>query len=354
MPVGEPPAIGENTSGPHVAIPAPPPPGFDVQQLTEEVRQTSAFLDDVFAQVGRVVVGQRDMVERVMIGLLTGGHCLIEGVPGLAKTLTVKTLSQTINASFSRIQFTPDLLPADITGTIIYNMHTGQFTQKRGPLFANLVLADEVNRAPAKVQSALLEAMQERQVTIGDMTHPLPDPFLVLATQNPIEQEGTFPLPEAQLDRFMLLIKVSYPTAADERAMLDRMSSLDIPSASEVASIEQVRIARRVVSSIYIDDRVRDYIVHVVQASRRPRDYGLAELAPLIEIGGSPRATLCLASAARAHAFINHRAYVTPDDIKAIAMDVLRHRVSVTYEAEAEEVSSEDIVRRIFEYLPVP
>jgi MoxR-like ATPase len=342
----EPPPIGENTSGPHAAV--------DVNQLTEEVKATSSFLDDVFEQVGRVVVGQREMVERVMIGLLTGGHCLIEGVPGLAKTLMVKTLAQTINASFSRIQFTPDLLPADITGTIIYNMHTGQFTQKRGPLFANLVLADEVNRAPAKVQSALLEAMQERQVTIGDMTHPLPDPFLVLATQNPIEQEGTFPLPEAQLDRFMLLIKVSYPTAADERAMLDRMSSLDIPTASEVASIEQVRMARRIVGSIYIDDRVRDYIVHIVQATRRPRDYGLGELGQLIEIGASPRATLCLASAARAHAFIRHRAYVTPDDIKAIALDVLRHRVAVSYEAEAEEVSSEDIVRRIFEYLPVP
>ena len=328
--------------------------GIDVHLLTEEVRQTSEFLDEVFAQVGRVVVGQREMVERVMIGLLTGGHCLIEGVPGLAKTLTVKTLSQTINASFQRIQFTPDLLPADITGTIIYNMHTGQFTQKRGPLFANLVLADEVNRAPAKVQSALLEAMQERQVTIGDSTHPLPDPFLVLATQNPIEQEGTFPLPEAQLDRFMLLIKVSYPTASDERAMLDRMSTLEVPQASEVCSIEQVRQARRVVSKIYIDDRVRDYIVHVVQATRKPREYGLAELAPLIDYGASPRATLCLASAARAHAFIRHRAFVTPDDIKAIAMDVLRHRVSVTYEAEAEEVSSEDIVRRIFEYLPVP
>jgi MoxR-like ATPase len=345
----EPPSIGENPSGPHVVLPT-----VDVNQLTEEVKATSAFLDDVFAQVGRVVVGQRDMVERVLIGLLTGGHCLIEGVPGLAKTLMVKTLAQTINASFSRIQFTPDLLPADITGTIIYNMHTGQFTQKRGPLFANLVLADEVNRAPAKVQSALLEAMQERQVTIGDMTHPLPDPFLVLATQNPIEQEGTFPLPEAQLDRFMLLIKVSYPTAADERAMLDRMSSLDVPTASEVASIEQVRMARRVVGSIYIDDRVRDYIVHIVQATRRPRDYGLGELGQLIEIGASPRATLCLASAARAHAFIRHRAYVTPDDIKAIALDVMRHRVAVSYEAEAEEVSSEDVIRRIFEYLPVP
>jgi len=326
----------------------------DIAALTDQVRVTSAFLDSVFAEVGKVVVGQRDMIERVMIGLLTGGHCLIEGVPGLAKTLTVKTLSQTLNASFSRIQFTPDLLPADITGTIIYNMHTGQFTQKRGPLFANLVLADEVNRAPAKVQSALLEAMQERQVTIGDSTHQLPDPFLVLATQNPIEQEGTFPLPEAQLDRFMLLVKVSYPTAADERLMLDKMSSLDVPVPREVATIEQVRTARKVVGSIYIDDRVRDYIVHIVQATRRPRDYGLAELAPLIEYGGSPRATLCLAAASRAHAFINHRAYVTPDDIKAIALDVMRHRVQVTYEAEAEEVSSEDVVRRVFEYLPVP
>jgi MoxR-like ATPase len=327
---------------------------IDASVLAEEVRQTSAFLDDVFAQVARVVVGQRDMVERVLIGLLTGGHCLIEGVPGLAKTLLVKTLSQTINATFQRIQFTPDLLPADITGTIIYNMHTGEFTQKRGPLFANLVLADEVNRAPAKVQSALLEAMQERQVTIGDTTHRLPDPFLVLATQNPIEQEGTFPLPEAQLDRFMLLIKVGYPTPSDERAMLDRMAGLETPVAAEVATIDQVCGARRVVGSIYIDDRVRDYIVHVVQATRRPRDYGLGELAPLIEYGASPRATLCLAAAARAHAFIRHRAYVTPDDIKAIAMDVMRHRVVVTYEAEAEEVSSEDVVRRIFEYLPVP
>ncbi len=340
----------ETLGGPVPAVRSP----LDVTLLTEEVKQASAFIDDVFAQVGRVVVGQREMVERVMIGLLTGGHCLIEGVPGLAKTLLVKTLSQTLDASFQRIQFTPDLLPADITGTIIYNMHTGEFTQKRGPLFANLVLADEVNRAPAKVQSALLEAMQERQVTIGDTTHKLPDPFLVLATQNPIEQEGTFPLPEAQLDRFMLLIKVGYPGAADERAMLDRMTTLEPPRAETVTTIEAIRNARRVVSSIYIDDRVRDYIVHVVQATRRPRDYGLGELAQLIEYGGSPRATLCLATAARAHAFIRHRAYVTPDDIKAISMDVMRHRVTVTYEAEAEEVSSEDVVRRIFEYLPVP
>jgi len=333
---------------------ADPAPAVDISALTDQVHKESGFLDDVFGEVSKVVVGQRDMVERVLIGLLTGGHCLIEGVPGLAKTLTVKTVAQTLNATFSRIQFTPDLLPADITGTIIYNMHTGQFTQKRGPLFANLVLADEINRAPAKVQSALLEAMQERQVTIGDSTHPLPDPFLVLATQNPIEQEGTFPLPEAQLDRFMLLVRISYPTAADERAMLDRMTTLDPPAPREVATIDQVRAARKVVSSIYIDDRVRDYIVHIVQATRKPRDYGLAELSPLIEYGASPRATLSLAIAARAHAFIRHRAYVTPDDIKAIALDVMRHRVVVTYEAEAEEVTSDDVVRRVFEYLPVP
>jgi MoxR-like ATPase len=353
-PAAVPAETAETSQSAAVAPPTSAMPAVDITALTEQVKRESAFLDEVFGEVGKVVVGQRDMIERVLIGLLTGGHCLIEGVPGLAKTLTVKTLAQTLNATFSRIQFTPDLLPADITGTIIYNMHTGQFTQKRGPLFANLVLADEVNRAPAKVQSALLEAMQERQVTIGDSTHPLPDPFLVLATQNPIEQEGTFPLPEAQLDRFMLLIKVNYPSAADERGMLDRMTSLEVPAPREVATVEQVRAARRVVGSVYIDDRVRDYIVHVVQATRKPRDYGLAELAPLIEYGASPRATLCLASAARAHAFIRHRAYVTPDDIKAIALDVMRHRVVVTYEAEAEEVSSEDVVRRVFEYLPVP
>ncbi len=325
-----------------------------VAALEAQVEAEGAFLGKVTAEVAKVVVGQQAMVERILIGLLTGGHCLIEGVPGLAKTLTVKTLAQTLRASFQRVQFTPDLLPADITGTIIYNMHRGEFTQKRGPLFANLVLADEINRAPAKVQSALLEAMQERQVTIGDTTHQLPDPFLVLATQNPIEQEGTFPLPEAQLDRFMLLIKVSYPSPAEERAMLDRMAGLEVPAASEVTTTEQILRARRVVSSIYIDHRVRDYIVHLVQATRRPRDYGLAELAPLIEYGGSPRATLSLAAAARAHAFLRRRAYVTPDDIKAIAPDVLRHRVVVTYEAEAEEISAEDVIRRVFEYLPVP
>src|SRR5690242_14124743 len=314
---------------------APTVVSADVRALAAAVEKESAFLDTVLNEIGKVVVGQKQLVERILIGLLANGHCLIEGVPGLAKTLTVKTLSRTIHASFQRIQFTPDLLPADITGTIIYNMHTGQFTQKRGPLFANLVLADEINRAPAKVQSALLEAMQERQITIGETTHPLPDPFLVLATQNPIEQEGTFPLPEAQLDRFMLLIKVDYPSAPEERQMLDRIGELAQPEAREVVTVDQVRAARRVVGALYIDDKVRDYIVHLVHCTRNPRAYGLAELGPLIEYGASPRATLCLAIAARAHAFLNHRPYVTPDDIKAIAFDVLRHRVAVTYEAEA-------------------
>ena len=325
-----------------------------LRELGAMVERESAFVDAVTTQVGQVVIGQTEMIERILIGLLANGHCLIEGVPGLAKTLTVKTLSQCISASFQRIQFTPDLLPADITGTTIYNMQTATFTQKKGPLFANLVLADEINRAPAKVQSALLEAMQERQVTIGDSTHRLPDPFLVLATQNPIEQEGTFPLPEAQLDRFMLLIKVTYPTATEERAMLDRMSSPEVPTPREVATIEQIKAARRVVGHVFIDDKVRDYIVHIVHASRDPRSYGLHELAPLIEYGASPRATLCLAVAARAHAFLRHRPYVTPDDIKAIALDVLRHRVVVTYEAEAEEITSEDVIRRVFEHIPVP
>jgi len=339
---------------PQVEPPTEPGHGPDARMLTDMVERESAWVDAVTAEVGRVVVGQKYMVDRILIGLLANGHCLIEGVPGLAKTLTVKTLSQTILASFMRIQFTPDLLPADITGTTIYNIQTGLFTQKKGPLFANLVLADEINRAPAKVQSALLEAMQERQVTIGEVTHRLPDPFLVLATQNPIEQEGTFPLPEAQLDRFMLLIKVDYPTAIEERAMLDRMSTLEPPVAREVCSIEQIKSARRVVSSIYIDDKVRDYIVHLVHASRQPRAYGLTELAPLVEYGASPRATLNLAVAARAHAFLRHRAYVTPDDVKAIGLDVMRHRVVLTYEAEAEEITTEDVIRRVFERIPAP
>ncbi|HTE54361.1 MAG TPA: AAA family ATPase [Kofleriaceae bacterium] len=326
----------------------------DVKAINALVEQESGFVDNIIGEVAKVIVGQRHMVERLMIGLLCNGHCLIEGVPGLAKTLMVKTLGQTLDASFARIQFTPDLLPADITGTTIYNMQSAQFTQKRGPIFANMVLADEINRAPAKVQSALLEAMQERQVTIGDVTERLPDPFLVMATQNPIEQEGTYALPEAQLDRFMLMIKVVYPNKAEERQIMDLMTSPVAATAARVSSLEQVRSARRVVGQIYIDDTIRDYIVDVVHATREPRAYGLGELAPLVEYGASPRATIYLAMAARAHAFLRHRGYVSPEDVKAVGQDILRHRIVLTYEAEAEEISSEDVIRRLFEHVEVP
>jgi len=326
----------------------------DVKAINALVEQESAFVENILGEVAKVIVGQRHMVERLMIGLLCNGHCLIEGVPGLAKTLTVKTLGSTLDASFARIQFTPDLLPADITGTTIYNMQTAQFTQKRGPIFANLVLADEINRAPAKVQSALLEAMQERQVTIGDVTERLPDPFLVMATQNPIEQEGTYALPEAQLDRFMLMIKVGYPNKSEERQIMDLMTSPVIATAGRVSSLEQVRSARRVVGQIYIDDTIREYIVDVVHATREPRAYGLGELAPLVEYGASPRASIYLAMASRAHAFLRHRGYVSPEDVKAVGQDILRHRIVLTYEAEAEEISSEDVIRRLFEHVEVP
>jgi MoxR-like ATPase len=326
----------------------------DVKAINALVEQESGFVDNIVAEVGKVIIGQRYMVERMMIGLLCNGHCLIEGVPGLAKTLTVKTLAATLDAVFQRVQFTPDLLPADITGTTIYNMQTATFTQKRGPIFANLVLADEINRAPAKVQSALLEAMQERQVTIGDVTEKLPDPFLVMATQNPIEQEGTYALPEAQLDRFMLMIRVGYPAKGEERQIMDLMTSPVVPTASRVSALEQVRSARKVVGQIYIDDTIRDYIVDVIHATREPRAYGLAELAPLVEYGASPRASIYLAMAARAHAFLRHRGYVSPEDVKAVGQDILRHRIVLTYEAEAEEISSEDVIRRLFEHVEVP
>jgi MoxR-like ATPase len=326
----------------------------DVKAIGALVEQESGFVDNIVAEVGKVIVGQRYMVERMLIGLLCNGHCLIEGVPGLAKTLTVKTLAETFDAIFHRVQFTPDLLPADITGTTIYNMQTAQFTQKKGPIFANLVLADEINRAPAKVQSALLEAMQERQVTIGDVTEKLPDPFLVMATQNPIEQEGTYALPEAQLDRFMLMIRVGYPNKGEERQIMDLMTSPVNPTASRVSSLEQIRSARKVVGQIYIDDTIRDYIVDVIHATREPRAYGLAELAPLVEYGASPRASIYLAMAARAHAFLRHRGYVSPEDVKAVGQDILRHRIVLTYEAEAEEISSEDVIRRLFEHVEVP
>ena len=327
---------------------------MDVRVINELVHKQSAFVEKLNAEVGKVIVGQKAMIERILIGLLTGGHVLLEGVPGLAKTLTVKTLADTLAMKFQRIQFTPDLLPADIVGTVIYNQARGEFVPKQGPVFANLVLADEINRAPAKVQSALLEAMQERQVTIGDTTHPLPDPFLVMATQNPIEQEWTYALPEAQLDRFMLMIKVGYPTKEEERAIMDRMTGPMQVSAERVASPQEIAEARAVVQEVYIDEKIRDYIVNIVHATREPKAYGLAELADFIAFGASPRASIFLNKAARAHAFLRHRGYVTPEDIKAIGVDVLRHRVILTYEAEAEEITAETVVRKLFERVEVP
>jgi MoxR-like ATPase len=326
----------------------------DVRALNEVVARESAFVDDLFAEIGKVIVGQTYMIERILVGLLAGGHVLLEGVPGLAKTLTVRTICETISARFARVQFTPDLLPADLIGTVIYDQKTGEFTSKLGPIFANLVLADEINRAPAKVQSALLEAMQERQVTIGDRTYPLPDPFVVMATQNPVEQEGTYPLPEAQVDRFMLMIKVGYPSREEERAVMDRMTSVVTAKAGPRITPERLLEARKVVRDVYMDERVKDYIVDVVFATREPQKRGMKDLAPLIEYGASPRASIALNLAARAHAFLRHRGYVTPEDVKAVGPDVLRHRVVLSYEAEAEQVTAEDIVRRVFEVVEVP
>jgi MoxR-like ATPase len=328
---------------------------YDVKVINELVQKESAFTERLMTEMGKVIVGQRYMVERIMIGLLSGGHVLLEGVPGLAKTLTVKTVADCIKLKFQRMQFTPDLLPADLIGTTIYNPATQEFRSKRGPVFANLILADEINRAPAKVQSALLEAMQERQVTIGDETHKLPDPFLVLATQNPIEQEGTYALPEAQLDRFMLMIKVGYPQKSEEREIMDRMTSVSAGQRAEaVATPEELQSARDVIGQIYIDDKIRDYIVNVVHATRDPGAYGLRDLAVFIQYGASPRASIFLNLAARAHAFLRRRGYVTPEDIKSVGLDILRHRVNLTYEAEAENVTSEEIVRRLFEHVEVP
>ncbi len=326
----------------------------ELRVINEMVMAESEFVDKLTAEVGKVIVGQRYMVERILIGLLTGGHVLLEGVPGLAKTMTVKTVSDAVNMAFSRIQFTPDLLPADIMGTTIYNPQTGDFSARQGPVFANLVLADEINRAPAKVQSALLEAMQEGQVTIGDTTYDLPRPFMVMATQNPIEQEGTYPLPEAQLDRFMLMIKVGYPTREEEREIMERMTAMSTPEADKVIEPEDLLKASKVVGQVYVDDKVKDYIVDVVAATRAPREYGLEEIADFIEFGASPRASIFLNTAARAHAFLRHRGFVTPEDIKSIGADVLRHRVILTYEAEAEEITSEDIIRKLFEQIEVP
>ena len=314
----------------------------------------TGMIHEVVDQVGRRIVGQNYMIERLVISILTGGHVLLEGVPGLAKTLAVRTLAETINTTFQRIQFTPDLLPADILGTQIYDQSNGQFSVKKGPIFANIILADEINRAPAKVQAALLEAMQEKQVTIGGQTFHLDEPFLVLATQNPIEQEGTYPLPEAQVDRFMLKLHVGYPTREEEKEILRRMAGGHAIAVRHVANPATIMAARERIADLYMDERIVDYIVSIVHATRFPAEAGLKDLAPLIEFGASPRATLSLAQASRAHAFLRERAFVTPDDVKAIAPDVLRHRVLTTYEAEAEEVTSDAIVSRILAAVPAP
>ena len=324
-----------------------------IQEINQKVREESSFAQRLLGEVHRVIVGQKYMVERLLIGLLTRGHILLEGVPGLAKTLAVKTLSSAIDTKFQRIQFTPDLLPADLIGTMIFNQKDGTFFPKKGPIFANIILADEINRAPAKVQSALLEAMQERQVTIGDATYPLQEPFLVLATQNPIEQEGTYPLPEAQIDRFMLKLKIDYPDAKEERTILDRMSRDDVIEISKVVTPSDIMRVREIVKDVYVDDRIKDYIVQLVLATRRSQDSKL-DLKGLIQFGASPRATIFLAQASRAHAFIKGRGYVTPEDVKAIGLDVLRHRIILTYEAEAEEVTTESVISKIFDAVQVP
>jgi MoxR-like ATPase len=310
--------------------------------------------NDILEQVAQRVVGQQLMVERLLIALLTGGHVLLEGVPGLAKTLTVRTLAETVHTSFSRIQFTPDLLPADVIGTQVFDQTTAKFSVKRGPIFANIVLADEINRAPAKVQAALLEAMQEKQVTIGGTSFVLEEPFLVLATQNPIEQEGTYPLPEAQVDRFMLKLRVGYPTREEEREIMRRMASGDVIPVKAVATPAQLLQARREIAALHLDDRLVDYIVDLVHATRAPAESGLADLAPLIEYGASPRATIALAQAARAHAYLRGRDFVSPDDVKALAPDVLRHRVLLTFEAEAENVTSDAVITRVLERVVAP
>lgn len=326
----------------------------DVKKITERVKQESDFVNTLMYEVGKVIVGQKYLIERLLIGILSNGHVLLEGVPGLAKTMSVVTLAKALQAGFQRIQFTPDLLPADLIGTLIYNPKSGDFTVRKGPIFTNIVLADEINRAPAKVQSALLEAMQERQVTIGDQTFKLDDPFLVLATQNPIEHEGTYPLPEAQVDRFMFKLNITYPDKKEEREIMERMAITKKDfNVNPVISPKDILRLRALVDEIYIDDKIKDYIIDIVFASRDPKAYNL-ELEEFIEYGASPRATIYLALASKAHAFIKGRGFVTPQDVKSIGMDVLRHRIIVTYEAEAEEINSEKIIQKIFDNVEVP
>jgi len=326
----------------------------DIKEINERIQKESAFVDMLMMEMGKVIVGQDQMVERLLIGLLANGHVLLEGVPGLAKTLAVSTLASAIEADFARVQFTPDLLPADLIGTMIYNQRKEEFTVRKGPIFANFVLADEINRAPAKVQSALLEAMQERQVTIGDETFKLPDPFLVLATQNPIEQEGTYPLPEAQVDRFMLKVVISYPNREEEKSILRENISKAFPEANSIIKPEDIINARDVVKDVYMDEKIEHYILDIIFATRYPGEYKLDKLDQLISFGASPRGSINLALAAKAYAFIKRRGYVLPEDIRAISMDVLRHRIGLTYEAEAENVTSEDIIYEILNTVEVP
>lgn len=325
-----------------------------IRELNEAVEREALFLQGLISEVNKVIVGQEKLIERLLIGLLADGHVLLEGVPGLAKTLAVNTLAQAVQGQFQRIQFTPDLLPADLIGTEIYNPRTNEFTPHLGPIFANFILADEINRAPAKVQSALLEAMQERQVTISNQTYLLQEPFLVLATQNPIEQEGTYPLPEAQVDRFMLKVVVGYPTRAEERIIMDRMTGAELPTVQPITTPEELLRARDVVRQIYVDEKIKDYVLDLIFATRYPTQSGLSDLQPLMSFGASPRATIYLIMAARAHAFLKGRGFVTPEDIKQIAPDILRHRIVISYEAEAEEITSADIVQRILDQIEVP
>jgi len=326
----------------------------EIQALNQQIQTESAFVDTLKAETARVIVGQEYMIERLLIGLLTRGHILLEGMPGLAKTLAIKTLAQAVDARFSRIQFTPDLLPADVVGTMIYNPAKSEFTVRKGPVFANFVLADEINRAPAKVQSALLEAMQERQVTIGTETFMLEEPFLVLATQNPIEQEGTYPLPEAQADRFLMKVRIGYPTRNEERSIIRHHLSGEHPHIHKVVSVATLLRAREVMHGIYMDEKIEQYILDIVFATREPAQYGLQSLAPLLQYGASPRASIALAQASRALAFLRHRGYVVPEDVRAVCADVLRHRIGLTYEAEAENITQDDLIVRILNAVRVP
>lgn len=328
--------------------------GASIRELNTQVNEEAIFLQDLLNEINKVMVGQEALVERVLIALLADGHILLEGVPGLAKTLLIKTVSEAIQADFARIQFTPDLLPADLIGTQVYNPRSSEFSVHQGPIFANLILADEINRAPAKVQSALLEAMQERQVTIGDTTYKMDDLFLVLATQNPIEQAGTYPLPEAQVDRFMLKVLVDYPNRSEERLIVDRMTGISLPTVNPVVSPADIMRAREMVRRIYVDDKIKEYVLDLVVATRQPGSNGLSDLNKLIDFGASPRASINLILASRAHAFLKGRGFVTPEDVKQIAPDILRHRVITTYEAEAESISSDHIVKRILDHTDVP